>query len=907
MRKTRVLAALLCLMMIATAIPMMQASATETDAGLTAVLAGATEKYTVDFAEHNSTSNVDYVDTAGKHLGAGESTTWATAELARLSDAEGGTVNELDSIRQGNKSLYCRDEMILEDSSLSSKNDDGNNRLERVEVTADGLAVRAGNLASADSKNEDKIPGATGENAGWTWNDTATGTKAANYKLISGKLDVNMGYAGAMLFKLKLDKDGSSAKVEVQEGANGQTQIGFVVSSAGIQMIGAGSYAYGDAKISTTANSGDGTVSGPQFETGAVYEVLLKNDFNRYTLYVRKEGDANFTKVVTGTAKNGDKAANTIKVLKINALYNTQGSQATKLVTKDSVTKQYLAEYVASQGWVANETEGITEITDGNVTRPLSQVTFKSITTYEDSANSGMTLQEALGQNAVAIAKYEANEENAALIKGGMTIANWGLSGGGTNNGDVIVDSTNKNLTLPLSALSVDTAIEFGVKIPENPADGVNMRGNTTIEGKPFDIKIGGSDDNNANARGTIIMWADSTPMVLKNKRNIDTDARTFLLTMENEGGTDYMKLWAKHPVSGKYLYLGKNGTYTKNINCAPRFENTKTIPYTITSMAVYNKNGLANTDALPVGAADMYQYVDADMSTATVNFERDCSGGEDVKGDLVYNDNEAGVLKITLPTGSTSLYSNVKTANAFIPKGGYAEIRFKGYPKGDSSGNGSFSFITRDGEKFFNIKLQPNKITATNADAVTGSVYNMDPNTWMDMRIVRSADDKFSVYLKKDGENAWTRVVTNAEPIANALAPLMQIGGYGNANTNRDTDAHYVDYLNVYGPAPTADQKMLVLDGKVNEQVTKVLTGVEGATVGRGVQAVIAPGVAGTAIFAGYEGNKLVNAIPVTFTAEDDRVIAPTTQPGGTTVKVFLWSDFDNMTSLAPMQSFAK
>ncbi len=907
MRKTRILAALLCIMMIATAIPVLQVSANSSVATYTLeqALEGAEQVYTAVFADDAYTAitgTTYYYDTNEKYV------KWREAgysndiiresdggRLARLCDNEGGYVTPVGLVKSRHNSnadanAFCRAEMQLADGSLTGQQADGNYRLLVVDMTEEGLAIRAGNDATGNSNNTTPA-GGSGEGAGWSWDNTNANT---NYGFLDGKLDVDTGYAGAMLFKLKLTEAGSVAEVKLTDGANGQVSVGFKLSDAGIQMINASNFAYGDETISADyVAAGDTSAAGKYpLAVDTWYEILLKNNYNRYTIYAKEADAEGFTKVVTGTPV-GAAMPNGDKKLSINAYYNSNGLKATEKVTINGVTKEYYADQYDTGD------EGVTSIVAGNGSRALSEVVVESITTYKDSVESGLSVQDVLGDNAFAVTKMDFDSADAKQqLDEGKPLFYWGVSSAaGTRNaeGNLVLDAQAQiDMGVLSPNMGVNQAFEISYLMPATETTAkLGLRGglSTDIGGRLY-------ADLDADVNRQMAFYSREKSLVLYNNKDL-TAERTLLV---NPAGNGVIEYYMKNPVSGKYLFIGKaiansgslSGFYLKNSTAAGQEAKAD---YTVTGFAVYQKTGTLNTsELLPGDASVMRQYVNEDFTAVDeINYQPYNYAGEGFEGGSSCVEGMLAVARPTYNADKADQCAFFDLNDAGIPKGGYANIRFR-----STAGRG-FRVINSDGETDYTVNIGCD----TQALRVT-------PDATYDLRITRSVEGNYTIYLKRVEDAAWTKVVDDAAPTASTSGKnRLRFGGYQfNANatysyaTSNATAIDYIDSVTIYGPA--GSQEMLILDDNDNTQTTVVP--VSGAKLNYGIKAIVAPGEKKQLIFAGYDAEmNLIAAEPVTVEAsENETVKMPTlTDSRIEIIKVFLWDNFEKLTSLTPAVEF--
>ena len=136
---------------------------------------------------------------------------------------------------------------------------------------------------------------------------------------------------------------------------------------------------------------------------------------------------------------------------------------------------------------------------------------------------------------------------------------------------------------------------------------------------------------------------------------------------------------------------------------------------------------------------------------------------------------------------------AQVVIKNTGIPVGGYAEFRIK---VGDTQPIIHFY----DGEKDFAIlnRISYGQIQSANSALLYSAEAGDTYRTW---RVVHNANGSYSAYCKADGDTAWYAAQVSAQ--GKAVANIPQIKVLGSLGYDESSDGvTEVDYIKIYGPA---------------------------------------------------------------------------------------------------------
>lgn len=928
------------------------------DGALGSVIGGAKNNHILRFADYRI--NTNYTPASGAYAPEGGTpvtiANYTGADLYRLYEAEGGwpvIAKAISSIGTNNaertRDLNYDIKYGYALATNSSNSPDGRRatRYDTEEITSDGLVVRTGPLSTGQSSDGSGWIYNTQQTYGWKWstegtwkntiNPTASSSSAetytGDYAFKQNGIKVDMGYSGAVMFTLKLDRDGSVAWVYLEDGENGSGKsVGLQLSNAGITMTGLRAYAYGeDGEITGSVGSPGNSNTTYPMTTGNWYDIVLKNDYNRYTVYARESGSDSFTKVVSGALSDLG-TPNTNKTLILRTDYSSMPAIDTKIVKftdsdfnntsykyDNGTLRQYKVEDIASwkvgdKPFEDDQTLTVAEISSIVSVRPVSQVTFGSVATFVDTEESGLTRDDVLGQDAVVINKVQFDAEAKSLVDAEADKINILTSGkktyGSLTESGLELKEKDKNLQLGWALdnyldeakkfdalLNSDMAVEVTYSLPTDKNTTSTMTIQAPLTGGSKRIMM------DLNCNGVICDTAKNS-FYLENARN-RTAAQTALIVRKN-GSNDL--LWYMKLPNGNYAFVGKftsrDGDYSPaplNINIGS-YTGTTGDGWKIHSVTRYDLTaGAADSTTIPSG--ELRKYVDedfTDLNEASYRTESVASADEN-KGSVVADSNQLILTNATHggsgSSGETSFYADY----AGIPVGGYADLQFKM--------QGYLYFTFGDGEKRIDLKINNNVGGSTvNGNTAVNANVTFEPNRWFDLRMVHNADGSYSAYTKQVGETVWNELFKNVSPVDDSSAPLFRV--YSNIFmspfiTKNSHTKQYVKNLKIYGP--DVDKTVLVLDGNQTTSVPE-----EGAKLNYGAKVVVAPNTQGRLIFAGYNGssNEMVAVESVEVTPSDtETVVVPTTLNSSdiNTIKVFLWDGFDNVTPVAPLQSFQK
>ena len=253
------------------------------------------------------------------------------------------------------------------------------------------------------------------------------------------------------------------------------------------------------------------------------------------------------------------------------------------------------------------------------------------------------------------------------------------------------------------------------------------------------------------------------------------------------------------------------------------------------------------------------------------------------VGANIIANDGVVQNGNLILENGE---YFNV--GNAGIPTGGYAEWKFKTDKLGE--------FVFQDGKKLIGINLSLlHKTTIANTTYATGGLSH-DANVYYIYRIVRNADTTYTLYQKKDGMNQWFKLMGDITITDNDGQPRLSLGSQGNT---------VVDYVKIYGPK--SDAGVLLIDGKNATHVANATTALRYPGE---ICAIVNPSITeGTIIFVAYDGNNDLEKTEINKVSElqNGEVVFDASSAEIKSVKVFLWDNFKKMNPICGAQSLIK
>ncbi len=231
---------------------------------------------------------------------------------------------------------------------------------------------------------------------------------------------------------------------------------------------------------------------------------------------------------------------------------------------------------------------------------------------------------------------------------------------------------------------------------------------------------------------------------------------------------------------------------------------------------------------------------------------------------------------------------AQVVIKNTGIPVGGYAEFRIK---VGDSQPTIHFY----DGEKDFAILNRVNYGQIQSSASTL--LYSSDAgNTYRTWRIVHNANGTYSAYSKADGDTAWYAAQMNAQGKVVANIPQIKITGSLGYDELSDGVTE-LDYLKIYGPAPAITGVMTLSDG----YGTKMLADGDAVTCPEDIRINVQKSDAEQIILiAETKGGILKKLTPVTVSAGSDIFTTSYDVEDVTAnIKVFLWDGYEKMAAI--------
>lgn len=246
------------------------------------------------------------------------------------------------------------------------------------------------------------------------------------------------------------------------------------------------------------------------------------------------------------------------------------------------------------------------------------------------------------------------------------------------------------------------------------------------------------------------------------------------------------------------------------------------------------------------------------------------------------YANEELGIS----PTGHSKMW----IYGLSIPVGGYAEFKSK------SSALQKFTFF--DGTKKIRVNAGKDyNVIDQGTTAVNQAGYIADSDTvWRTFRIVRSANG-YSVYSKVDGVSGW-RIHSLEGSVADASAPQFYCEFDGHTDMVSDGDG-MIDYIRVYGVAP--NEMLTLTDGYTTTSIDN------GATLSypASLRAIVTEN-AGKLLVVSYKGDDMAK-VQIVNVADmvNNSAILDARATDATKVKVFLWDNFSGLNRKTPAMTF--
>ncbi len=220
---------------------------------------------------------------------------------------------------------------------------------------------------------------------------------------------------------------------------------------------------------------------------------------------------------------------------------------------------------------------------------------------------------------------------------------------------------------------------------------------------------------------------------------------------------------------------------------------------------------------------------------------------------------------------------------NGGIPAGGYAEFKVK-----NAATSAYYRFY--DGTKAYQIE----DIKSYGSVPSDGLYISDAGNVWRTFRVVRNSDGTYSAYTKVDDEENWLKLSVNVDGMTSDATEQASFAFSAHAN-GTDGGAGVIDYLKIYGPAISAP--LTITDG----YGTKIVADGEAVTYEETLRYIV-NGTSGKLLVVSYAGDNMLKAQIVDVASmADDSAIVNAKADGATKVKVFLWDSFAKLNRQTP------
>lgn len=287
----------------------------------------------------------------------------------------------------------------------------------------------------------------------------------------------------------------------------------------------------------------------------------------------------------------------------------------------------------------------------------------------------------------------------------------------------------------------------------------------------------------------------------------------------------------------------------------------------------VYSTAGVVAESATKPEAA-MVEYVNETF--AAIPTYENVTKTENVTAD--------GTLNLTPADGAVEGDTSFVLVNTGIPAGGYAEFKM--------TGSTNRKVLLNDGLKAISITAGDVSVDATGGNS---RFMSDGGNSWRTWRVARDAEGLYSGYTRLEGESAWIKMFEGVEG--------TKIGhdiGIHFMAMDRDGDEELngvvkVDDVKVYGPV--VDAPVVITDG-IGSKIVE-----DGVTVKylSDLQAFI-NAEAGRLLVVSYQGDNLAKVEIVKLEEfEGTKKVIDVKDDGVTRVKVFLWDDFMSLNPSMP------
>ncbi len=219
------------------------------------------------------------------------------------------------------------------------------------------------------------------------------------------------------------------------------------------------------------------------------------------------------------------------------------------------------------------------------------------------------------------------------------------------------------------------------------------------------------------------------------------------------------------------------------------------------------------------------------------------------------------------------------------------ASLPIGGYVEFRVQYSGAATYTVGDGTSYVSIAQYSDYGGVTSNTAGTITGYTGDGNSSWRTWRVVRTDAGYTVYSKADGDSGWFNHGTDAGK-ANAT---NQIAIKFSERNDGGTGDSKLDYIKVYAPAPTG--VLTLTDGYSVKAVT------DGATLAyEGTLRAIVNEETGKLLVVAYNGNDMVTAQIVNVAdIVDNSVFVDAKVSGATKVKVFLWDSFSGLNRKTP------
>ncbi len=420
------------------------------------------------------------------------------------------------------------------------------------------------------------------------------------------------------------------------------------------------------------------------------------------------------------------------------------------------------------------------------------------------------------------------------------------------------------------------SAVMFSMKLPEGGSDTIVSLGSPDYTGRVYLLLNTGKiavEGGPATTDSTILPGTGWVDYLVVPDSLTGGATSGFALYMRSDSLTGGE--WVKKLTNTKYGSAGSaNNNTSTGITITAGDANT-----CVKNLKVLSIDDVVADSATKPAGADYLWYdetFDAEPSYLSAN------GGNLSVGGGTY-DTENSQIVLTNNKGYAQFYLN----KAGIPVGGYAEIKVR------TGAQVNFSLPTPDASQRIKLDMRKEKGTINNN---TTAFIGDGGNTWWTYRILCNSEKTYDVFVKAEGDTAWLQLANDIEAIAPAgTGPdRIAIDQYAHtAGNTADLFSSAIDYIKIYGAAPTA--KLTLTDG----YGTAALENNGVMTYPRALRAIVTEN-AGKLLVVKYNGNDMISAeIVDAASMVNDSVIVNAYNTEATKVKVFLWDSFTNLNKL--------